>query len=172
MQDQPDRVTPTPERSQHSGIEILDRAIADDAGRPSQPYRSIDILDLLERRGTITHGMWLAGNRFRSIFRLTQLDPLRASDLGRTLISGGRPDPDLNNMREKARDSAWRALLAVGGIASPGGSCIYTVLGWERTIKDWAFERSLSGDRVSQDVAKGIFISALGALESHYERGA
>jgi hypothetical protein len=170
MRDQPDRIAPTPERYKHSSVEILDKAIADDEGRPSQPYRSIDILELLERRGVITSGMWMAGNRFRAIFHVAQLDPLKAADMARPVISGNRT-PDILNKTKKARESIWSALLAVGGLHSAGGSCLWHVIGWERTLKEWALVQGWNGRKVSQDMARGILIATLGTLESHYERG-
>jgi hypothetical protein len=170
MQEEPEHIRPTPERYKHSGVEILDRAIADDEGRPSQPYRSIDILQLLERRGVITHGMWLAGDRFRTSFRRAQLDPLKAADMARPVISGGKPQLPMTST-ENARESVWRAILAVGGLNSAGGSCIWHVIGWERTLKEWALEQGWNGRRVSQDAARGILIASLGTLEAHYERG-
>ena len=68
---------------------------------------------------------------------------------------------------EAARGTVWRAIQAVGGIASPAGSCLWHVLGWERPVKEWALEQGWSGRRVSQEAASGILVAALGALESH-----
>ena len=47
-------VSPTPERHNHGVIERLERPIGDDAGRPARPYRSVDTLAIMQRRGTIT----------------------------------------------------------------------------------------------------------------------
>jgi hypothetical protein len=63
-------VGPTPER-------------ADESGRPSRPYRAVDTLAAMERRGSITTGMRQAGEGFRARFAVAQLDPLRAPDLSR-----------------------------------------------------------------------------------------
>ena len=69
---------------------------------------------------------------------------------------------------EAARTAVWRAIQAVGGIASPAGSCLWHVLGWERSLKEWALQQGWSGRRVSQESASGILIAGLGALESHF----
>ena len=61
-----------------------------------------------------------------------------------------------------------RAILVVGGPGSAGGSCLWHVLGWQRSLKEWALEQGWSGRRVSQEVASGILIGALGALEAHF----
>ena len=65
---------------------------------------------------------------------------------------------------EAARSAVWRAIQAVGGIASPAGSCLWHVLGWERSLKEWAQEQGWAGRRVSQEAASGILVAALGAL--------
>ncbi len=68
---------------------------------------------------------------------------------------------------EAARTAVWRAIRALGGIASPAGSCLWHVVGWERSLKEWALEQGWAGRRVSQEAASGILIAALGALETH-----
>jgi hypothetical protein len=112
-----------------------------------------------------------AGEDFRARFATAQLDPLRAFDPSR-LRSGERsprPDRDGPALRiEAARTAVWRAIQAVGGIASPAGSCLWHVLGWERSLKEWALQQGWSGRRVSQESASGILIAGLGALESHF----
>ncbi len=162
---------PTPERRQHGIIERPERAIGDAAGHPSRPYRAVDTLAIMQRRGSITAGMRQAGEDFRARFALAQLDPLRALDLSRLRLGERslRSDRDGPALRiEAARATVWRAIQAVGGIASPAGSCLWHVLGWERSLKEWALEQGWSGRRVSQESASGILIAALGALESHF----
>jgi hypothetical protein len=70
---------------------------------------------------------------------------------------------------ERARREVWNAVLAVGGLSSPGGSCLWHVVGWEKSLKEWALEQGWSGRRVSQEAASGILIGALGTLEAHYQ---
>jgi hypothetical protein len=164
---------PTPERRQHGPVERLERTIADGAGHPSRPYRAVDTLAIMQRRGSISAGMRQAGEDFRARFALAQLDPLRALDLSRLRLGerGLRPDHDGPALRiEAARTAVWRVIQAVGGIASPAGSCLWHVLGWERSLKEWAQEQGWSGRRVSQESASGILVAALGALEAHYGR--
>jgi hypothetical protein len=159
-----------PERLQHGPIEVSP-VIADEAGRPSRPYRAVDTLAIMERRGSITASMRQAGEDFRRRFALAQLDPLRALDLAR-LSLGDKPtrrDEHAPGLRaEAARSAVWRAIKAAGGIASPAGSCLWHVAGWERSLKEWAQEQGWSGRRVSQEAASGILIAALGALETHF----
>jgi hypothetical protein len=167
----PNTSSPTAERLRHGPIERVERPIADSSGRLARPYRSVDTLVLMERRGSITAGMRQAGEDFRARFTIAQLDPLRAVDLGllRFGDGGARPDCDGPGLRiEAARRSVWQAIQAVGGLASPAGSCLWHVLGWERSVKEWALEQGWSGRRVSQESASGILIAALGALEAHF----
>lgn len=164
-------VLPTPERHTHGLVERLDRAIADESGRPARPYRAVDTLAAMERRGSITAGMRQAGEDFRVRFAIAQLDPLRVPDWSRPRDSGASRfnDADGPALRiEAARDVVWRAIRAVGGVGSPAGSCLWHVIGWERSLKEWAIEQGWSGRRVSQETASGILIAALGALEAHF----
>jgi hypothetical protein len=160
--------TPTPERWQHGKIERFERPIADDDCRPSRPYRAVDTLSTMQRRGSITAAMRQAAEDFRARFAAAQLDPLRALDWSR-FRSGPRRGTDDSGLRtEAARRAVWRALQAVGGIASPAGSCLWHVVGWEQSLKEWACGQGWNGRRVSQEAASGILIAALGALEAHF----
>jgi hypothetical protein len=164
-------VIPTPERSTHGIVERLDRTISDISGRPARPYRFVDTLAVMERRGSITAGMRQAGEDFRDCFAVAQLEPLSAFDISRPRIGsrGGfrsmeEPGPRIEN----ARKVVWRATLAVGGLGSAGGSCIWHVLGWQQSLKEWALEQGWNGRRVSQEAASGILIASLGTLEGHF----
>ena len=164
-------VMPTPERCNHSIVERLEQPIADESGRPARPYRAVDTLGTMERRGSITAGMRQAGGDFRTRFATAQLDPLRAPDWSRLRAGGssgfrGGDEPGLRI--EGARSAVWRAIRAVGGLGSPAGSCLWHVVGWERSLKEWALEQGWNGRRVSQEAASGILIAALGALEAHF----
>jgi hypothetical protein len=163
---------PTRERLQHGPVEPLTRAIPDAAARPARPYRALDTLAIMERRGSITVGMREAGEDFRARCHLAQLDPLRALDLSHLRLGerGGGAERDGPGLRiEAARRAVWRAIQAVGGLGSPAGSCLWHVLGWERSIKEWALEQGWSGRRVSQEAASGILVAALGTHESHFQ---
>ncbi len=162
---------PSAERLRHGPIERLDRAIADTQHNSSRPYRALDTLAIMERRGSITADMRQAGEDFRARFAMAQLDPLRALDLSQLRL-GDRPsrgaDEGPGLRIEAARDAVWRAIQSVGGIASPAGSCLWHVVGWECSLKAWALEQGWNGRRVSQETASGILVAALGALEAHF----
>ena len=167
----PGDMAPPPERFQHGVVELPGRSVTDAAGHPSRPYRAVDILALMERRGSITIGMRQAGEDFRARFATAQLDPLRAIDLSQLRLGDHvhRPEGGGPGLRiEAARVAVWRALQGVGGIGSPAGSCLWHVIGWERSLKEWALEQGWSGRRVSQETASGILVAALGALEAQW----
>ena len=156
-------VMPTPERRNHGIVERLERPIADESGRPARPYRAVDTLGTMERRGSITAGMRQAGEDFRTRFATAQLDPLRAPDWSRLRAGGssGFRSGDEPGLRiEGARNIVWRAIRAVGGLGSPAGSCLWHVVGWEQSLKEWALEQGWNGRRVSQEAASGILIAA------------
>lgn len=163
---------PTEERYRHGGIERLDRPIADDQGRSARPYRAVDTLATMERRGSITPAMRQAAEDFRRRFVKAHLDPLRAFDYSRPKGAGpgrSRSDGDDIGLRvESAREEVWRAIVAVGGPGSPGGSCLWHVVGCESSLKEWALEQGWNGRRVSQETASGILIAALAILEVHH----
>ncbi len=166
-----DAASPSPERLRQGPVARVAGTIADAAGRPSRPYRAVDTLTIMERRGSITAAMRQAGEDFRARFAVAQLDPLRAVDLSQLRLGerGVRPDRDGPGLRiEAARDAVWRTIQAVGGIASPAGSCLWHVVGWECSVKQWALGQGWNGRRVSQEAAAGILIAALGALAAHF----
>jgi hypothetical protein len=164
-------ITPTPERYAHGPIERVAQTIGDDAGFPARPYRAVDTLAVMERKGSITHAMRQAGEDFRTRFVTAQLDPLRAFDLSRPRhgarsVFRSAEGPGLRI--EQAREAVWRAIVAVGGPSSAAGSCLWYVVGWERSLKEWALQQGWNGRRVSQEAAAGILIATLGVLEAHF----
>ena len=162
---------PTPERRNHGIVERLDRTISDASGRPARPYRFVDTLAVMERRGSITAAMRQAGEDFRDCFAVAQLEPLSAFDISRPRIGGRggvKSMEEPGSRIENARKVVWRATLAVGGLGSAGGSCIWHVVGWQQSLKEWALEQGWNGRRVSQEAASGILIASLGTLEAHF----
>ncbi len=159
-------LAPTPERWAKGDLVLLPRAIADEQGRPSRPYRAENTLVRMERQGTITAAMRQAGDDFHALFALAQLDPLAAPDL-RRVPQGVRALP-LSMRAEEARRKVWAALQALGGAASPAGSCAWHVLGCDWTLKDWSLRAGWGGRTVTPETAAGILIGALGVLRAFY----
>lgn len=158
---------PTPERFKRGQVEFLHKTIADDHGRISRPHRAVDILSSMEKRGSITPEMRQAGEDFRAQFQTAQLDPLRAPDLAQPYVANrtyGNPSHKI----EVARRRVWQAILAVGGLSTVSGSCLWDVIGWEKTLKLWAFEQVKVGRRINEHAAAGVLIGALDMLERYF----
>lgn len=160
-------IPPTKERGKRSVVETMPNAIADDTGAISRPFRAVDTLELLRRRGTIVKEWHAAGARFRDDFRVAQLDPLRAADAGR-LPGNGRPGETSRTVAE-ARERVGGALDALGGQATPSGSALWFVAGCELSIKEWARRCQWGGGRsLSERTALGVLLAALGGVHEHY----
>ena len=115
-------------------------------------------------RGSITAGMRQAGEDFRDRFAVAQLDPLKAFDISRprTGNSAGFKSAAAPSSRiEEARKLVWDAIVAVGGLGSAGGSCIWHVVGWQQSLKEWALEQGWNGRRVSQEMSVMIAATPL-----------
>jgi hypothetical protein len=163
-------IPPTPERLARKEVELLDRAIADDEGRPSHPFRAMDTLVQLERQGAIDSAMADAGERFRDDFAIAALEALRAADMTRVPGGSGRGSSLAMNQID-ARDRVWSAIIALGGIASPAGCCAWHVLGLQEALADWAVREGWRGKPMDRRRAGGILVGALGVLQAHYGLG-
>jgi hypothetical protein len=162
-------LSPTPERFKRGQVEFLDKTIADDHGRISRPHRAVDILASMERRGSITPEMRQAGEDFRAQFQRAQLDPLKAPDLAAPYVAN-RTYGNPGNKIEGARRRVWQAVLSVGGLSTASGSCLWDVVGWEKTLKQWSFEQVKQGRRIKEHEAAGVLIGALGMLENYFAK--
>jgi hypothetical protein len=167
-------VEPAPERfrADHvggGGMVRCAESIGDANGGVGRPWRSLDTLARMERAGTISTSMRAAGVLFNEFFFEAGLDPLFAADPTRIPVLAHKSY--LVTARRGSR-SAVEIVLGtldrLGGIASPGGSCAWHVLGCETTIESWALSRTWSTFRVDPRVATGILLTDLGILQSYY----
>jgi hypothetical protein len=58
-------------------------------------------------------------------------------------------------------------MQALGGIGSPAGSCVWHVVGLQRSVREWAIREGWGGRPVRQEQAQGILVAALGVLAAH-----
>ena len=63
------------------------------------------------------------------------------------------------------------ALDALGGLGSPAGSCVWHVVGLQRSIREWAMRQGWGGRPVRAEQAQGILVAALGVLAGWYGYG-
>jgi Domain of unknown function (DUF6456) len=128
----------------------------------SDRRRTADSLSRLLEAGTISPEMYEAGRSFQTDFALAALDPLRARSM--LLPVGGGGAWHLTDRQWDARRRVHQALGALGGIDSPAGSCVWHVVGLQRSVHEWAIRQGWSGRPVRQEQAQGILIAALGVL--------
>ena len=156
---------PSAWRLQHGPFTAPVREADPDTGLTVLHRRAIDTLGIMLARGTIGPEMHAAGETFRSAFRAAALDPLRAAPLLRVPAATGET---LTERTATAREHVARAMDALGGPASPAGSCVWHVVGCELSIREWAARQGWGGRPVSHVQAQGILVAALGMLARHY----
>ena len=125
-------------------------------------HRTVDTLGKMLRSGTITPEMHDAAHDFQAAFIVANLDPLRALPILR--VPGTGRDPDLNDRQLDARRRVHEAMQALGGLSSPAGSCVWHVVGLQRSVREWAIRQGWGGRPVRQEQAQGILVAALGVL--------
>lgn len=169
-----DAIKPSRWRRQHGAIkraiELIPRPkdgtapqIVDSRGEIGDPYTGLSLLQGWEIDGKITREMRLAGDRFHELFHLAALDPLAAADLSRV---GGARGPMKHRGSIGARIAFHDAMDALGGLESMLGSCAWSVLGEDRSIRHWAgiYGRA----KMDKNVATGVVMGVLGALRVHF----
>jgi hypothetical protein len=155
-----------------AGCEVERVREVDPDGRIVVHHRTVDTLGKMLRAGTITPEMDDAARTFQADFAIASLDPIRATPILRAPRSGR--EPDLNERQIDARRRVHAAMQALGGLNSPAGSCVWHVVGLQRSVREWALRQGWNGRPVRQERAQGILIAALGILAMHfgYEKAA
>jgi hypothetical protein len=141
----------------------------DPDGRIVVHHRTADTLGKMLRAGTITQEMHDAAKDLQAAFIIANLDPVRALPILR--VPGSGREPDLNERQLDARRRVHEAMQALGGISSPAGSCVWHVVGLQRSVREWAMQRGWGGRPVRQEQAQGILVAALGMLAAHVGYG-
>jgi len=144
----------------------------DPDGRIVYHHRTVDTVGKMLRAGTITQEMYDAAKDLEAAFIVANLDPLRALPILR--VPGNGREPGLSDRQLDARRRVHQAMQALGGISSPAGSCVWHVVGLQRSVREWAIRQGWGGRPVRQEQAQGILVAALGVLAGHfgYDRAA
>jgi hypothetical protein len=137
----------------------------DPEGRIVVHHRTVDTLGKMLRSGTIDEAMYDAAMDFQATFIVANLDPIRALPILR--VTGTGCEPELSERLLDARRRVHEALAALGGLSSPGGSCVWHVVGLQRSVREWAIRQGWSGRPIRQEQAQGILVAALGVLAGH-----
>jgi hypothetical protein len=151
------------------GRELEEIREKDPDGRIVYHHRTVDTLGKMLRAGTITQEMHDAGKDFQAAFIVANLDLLRALPILR--VPGTGREPELNERQLDARRRVHQSLEALGGLSSPAGSCVWHVVGLQRSVREWAIRQGWGGRPVRQEQAQGILVAALGVLASHLRYG-
>ena len=151
------------------GRELEEVREKDPDGRIVYHHRTVDALGKMLRAGTIDQAMHDAAKDFQADFIVAQLDPLRAVPILR--VPGTGREPDLSGRQLHARGRVHQAIAALGGISSPAGSCVWHVVGLQRSVREWATRQGWGGRPVRQEQAQGILIASLGMLAVHFGYG-
>jgi hypothetical protein len=152
-------------RLQHGAVTPPERGADPDTGTPVLRRRAVDTLGMLLENGSITPEMHGAAAIFRAHFRAAALDGMRTMPLIR--IPRGTSDT-LTERHVSAREKVTAAIAHVGGMASPGGTCLWHVVGLECSIREWAMQEGWNGRALVPAHGQGILVCALGALAEHY----
>jgi hypothetical protein len=139
---------------------------ADPEGRRVVHHRTVDTLGIMLRAGTITKDMHEAARDFQAQFTIARFDVVRCMPLMR--LPGGTGPGDLTNAQVDARRRIGRALDALGGLGSPAGSCVWHVVGLQRSIREWAMRQGWGGRSVRVERAQGILVAAPGVWAGYY----
>ena len=142
---------------------------ADPDGRPVVHHRTVDTLGIMLRAGTITQAMHDAARDFQAQFTIARFDAIRCTSLVR-LPGGGGPG-DFTDAQVDARRRVGEALDALGGLGSPAGSCVWHVVGLQRSVREWAMRQGWNDRPVRVEQAQGILVAALGVLAGWYGYG-
>jgi hypothetical protein len=142
----------------------------DPDGRIVYHHRTVDTLGKMLKAGTIDQAMHDAGQDFQASFIIANPDPLRALPILR--VPGAGREPELNERQLYARRNVHQAMSALGGISSPAGSCVWHVVGLQRSVHEWAIRQGWGGRPVDHKAAAGILIAGLGMLAVHLGYGA
>ena len=106
-------------------------------------HRTVNTLGKMLRAGTITQKMYDAAKDLEAAFIVANLDPLRALPIVR--VTGSGREPDLSERQLHARRRVHEAMQALGGISSPAGSCVWHVVGLQRSVREWAIRQGWGG---------------------------
>jgi hypothetical protein len=145
------------------GRELEEVREVDPDGRIVVHRRTIDTLGRMLKSGTIDQAMHDAARDFQAAFTIANLDPIRALPILR--VPGGRTE-NVNERQLDARRRVHEAMQALGGVNSPAGSCMWHVVGLQRSVREWAIRQGWGGRPVRQEQAQGILVAALGVLAS------
>jgi hypothetical protein len=73
--------------------------------------------------------------------------------------------------RASSRRRQYPSLEALGGSSSAAGSCVWHVVGLQRSVRELGVRQGWGGRLVRPEQAQGMLIAALGMLAVHFGSG-
>jgi hypothetical protein len=64
-------------------------------------------------------------------------------------------EPELNERQLHARRRVHESMAALGGISSPAGSCVWHVVGLQRSVREWAIRQGVGWTAGRANGSKG-----------------
>ena len=125
---------------------------SDPDGRPVTHGRTVDTLARMRRVGTVTPAMHDAARDFQAHFIIAAYDASPGSSIVRIARIRNRKgawSDDLTVRQVAARERVHEALAALGGMASPGGSCVWHVAGLGHSLREWAVQQGWNASFLS-----------------------
>ena len=153
------------------GRELETVRVADPKGRPVTLVRTVDTLARMRKAGTITRAMHQAARDFQAHFTIAAYDTTATASIVHVRRLRGEKmtwNDDLTVRQIAARDRVHDALDALGGMSSPGGSCVWHVIGLGHSLREWAMQQGWNGRPMQLNQATGVLVTALGMLAVHY----
>jgi hypothetical protein len=147
----------------HGAVRGFVQSVSDNDGAISAPLIRLSLLARLEARGTISQADAAAGERFHWLFQTASLDGLKAADMSRIPAAAGAAAGDLPPSAERCRIAVSQAMTVLGGAGSPAASAVWHVCGLGWSTRQWAII-----SRRRHELAAGILIGALAALQAHF----
>ena len=140
---------------------------ADPDGRPVVHHRTVDTLGIMLRAGTITKDMHDAARDFQAQFTIARFDVVRlhAARCDCRAAAAAAISPTRRSTPAAASARHWTR--SAGSAARPA-SCVWHVVGLQRSIREWAMRQGWGGRPVRVEQAQGILVAALGVLAGHY----
>jgi hypothetical protein len=131
-------------------------------------HRVVDTFGRMREAGTITPEMHDAARNFQTAFTIACLDNMPKASLVLVHAPGTNGRSDFTDAQVAAREKVSRALDALGGISSPGGSAIWHIVGMQCSIREWALRQGWCGKPIKHEHAQGMLVAALGVLANHF----
>jgi hypothetical protein len=124
---------------------------------------------LMVQSGTINAQQAAAGQEFRKLFERSGIRHIRSASIEPSYSPQTRRDVEPAHIDASA--TLGDAIEALGGYGTPAAKAAVAVLGQGMSVRGWAKTETLPGRKLSEEVARGVLISALAVLDGFFSIG-